>query len=66
MVIVVENAWAEGLVNRIKEIKDGRKETTIPLYSNFILGFIDYSVVWKCFPELVEIVVFPRQDIEIY
>ena len=48
-----------------KRIKDEMKKTGIPLYSIFILGFMTI-LWWKCFPELVEIVAFLRQSIEVY
>ena len=42
-----------------KRIKDGRKETRIPLNSNFISG-------WRCFSEPVEIVMSLWQGVELY
>ena len=43
-----------------KRIKDGSKETMIPLDSNFIFDVYVYSVVVICFPGPVEIVEFHR------
>ena len=43
---------------------DGMKETRILLDSNFYFRVYEHSV--ECFHELVEIVAFPRQGVEVY
>ena len=49
-----------------KRTKGGRKEIKIPFKLNFILGFNDYSVGGKIFPETKDIVMSHWQSVRIY